>query len=321
MKQNSLIEARILRRRQISPTIVELVFASEHGLPAAEPGSHIDVHLPNGLVRQYSIVDPVQENETYRVGVRIMGNGRGGSQCLSEALLEGEKVTLGAPRNLFKLQPAERPIVLVAGGIGITPIHAMAQWLRQSEHQNWTLHYAYSTQNDTYFPSDWLLTDHRVHRYEAQAAGAGRMLDVDALVDGVLAQGGGDIYCCGPTGLMDALAARSASHECIRYVQETFVAPESPPSGDASGFTVVLARSGRTIQVAENQTILDALQASGIEVPHSCSQGICGACETAVLDGTPVHYDAILSPSEQEAGDTMMICCSRSATSSLTLDL
>lgn len=321
MKQNALIEARILRRRQISPTIVELVFESEQGLPAAEPGSHIDVHLPNGLVRQYSIVDPVQEKDAYRVGVRIMGNGRGGSQCLSETLTEGERVTLGAPRNLFRLQPDARQIVLVAGGIGITPIHAMAQWLRQAKHQNWTLHYAYSKQSDTYFPSEWLLTDERVHRYEAEAAASARTLDVDALVDGVLAQGGGDIYCCGPTGLMDALAARCAPHESIRYVQETFVAPESPLEGDQSGFAVVLARSGRTIQVAQNQTILDALQASGIEAPHSCGQGICGACETAVLEGTPVHHDAILSPSEQEAGDTMMICCSRSSTPSLTLDL
>ena len=321
MKQNSLIEARIQRRRQISPTIVELVFEGEQALPAADPGAHIDVHLPNGLIRQYSLVDAVQGDAPYRIGVRVEANGRGGSQCVSEALLEGQKVTLSAPRNLFRLEPGSRPIVLVAGGIGITPIHAMAKSLRDAGHSEWELHYAFTAQGDTYFPSDWLRTDKRVHLYETGAAASARMLDIDALVDDLVARGGGDIYCCGPAGMLDALSARCAQEESIRYVHETFVAPELPSQSDASGFTVVLAKSGRSIQVAKDQTILEALQKSGIDAPHSCGQGICGACETTVLEGTPQHFDAILSPSEQEAGDTMMICCSRSSTPSLTLDM
>lgn len=321
MNKNSLIEARVRTRRQISPTIVELVFEAEQALPAADPGAHIDVHLPNGLIRQYSLVDPVQTDGVYRIGVRVETNGRGGSQCLADTLFEGQKVTLSEPRNLFRLEPGSRPIILVAGGIGITPIHAMAQSLRDAGHASWKLHYAFSSQDDTYFPSDWLKVDERVCLYETGAAGAGTMLDLNALVDGLVERGGADIYCCGPQGMLDALSARCADEQSIRYVHETFVAPELPSSDDVSAFTVVLARSGLSISVAKDQSILEALHQNGIDAPHSCGQGVCGACETAVLEGTPVHYDAILSPSEQEAGDTMMICCSRSSTPSITLDL
>lgn len=323
MKQNSLLEARILTRRQISPALVELVFEGRDALPAAEPGSHVDVHLPNGLVRQYSLVDPVQEGGRYRIGVRVMAQGRGGSQSVADDLREGQQVTLGSPRNLFRLEPGSRPIVLIAGGIGITPVHAMAQWLKNSGYQDWTLHYAFSRQDDTYFPSDWLLQDERVKLYEAQPAGDAQpcTLDLGRIVDELVARGGGDVYCCGPSSLMEDLSTRCSQSSSIRYVQEAFEAPEASAGADAESFTVVLAQSGKSFEVPADQSILDTLKANGIEAPHSCGQGICGACETAVLEGTPDHRDAILSPSEQESGDVMMICCSRSRTPTLTLDL
>ncbi len=325
MKQDSLLKAYVVQHRRVSPSVVELVLRAvgEGALPPADAGAHIDVHLPNGLVRQYSLVDPVRGGGDYRIGVRVMKEGRGGSRCVSETLGEGSEVLLGAPRNLFELRPASRPIVLVAGGIGITPIHAMAQSLMWSGHDNWALHYAFTRSDDSYFPSDWLLGHERVHCYEAQPAGnaSGRVLNVDALVGELEAGGGGDIYCCGPTSLMDSLSARCAQSPSIHYVQETFVAPDLSPAGDESAFTVVLAKSGRSVRVDVDQSILEVLRGMGVDAPYSCGQGVCGACETAVLAGKPLHRDAILSPSEQEAGATMMICCSRSVTPSLTLDI
>lgn len=325
MRQDSLFEVRITRRRWVSRTVVELVLEAVQAqpLPAAQAGAHIDLHLPNGMVRQYSLVDPSSDGAAYRIGVRVMEDGRGGSQCVAQALNEGDIVTIGAPRNLFELLPTTGRIVLVAGGIGITPIHAMACHLMQAGHKDWSLHYAYSRHEDAYFPSEWLLWQENVQRYEALPArgAAGRVLEIDALVTELEAQGGGDIYCCGPNSLMDALSSCCASRTSIRYVQETFAAPAPVSSEDDASFTVVLARSGQTLAVGAEQTILDALQAAGVEAPFSCGQGICGACETPVLAGTPLHRDAILSPAEQEAGKTMMICCSRAVSPSLTLDM
>ncbi|MCB5364393.1 oxidoreductase [Pusillimonas sp. CC-YST705] len=324
MRQDILFEVRITRRQWVSRTVVELVLESTgKPLPAADAGAHIDVHLPNGMVRQYSLVTPVIAGGSYRIGVRVMEDGRGGSQCVAQSLTEGDVLTIGAPRNLFELQPDAGRIVLVAGGIGITPIHAMACQLMQAGHQNWSLHYAYSRHEEAYFPSEWLLWDERVQRYEGlPARGApGRTLDVAALVADLEKEGGGAIYCCGPNSLMDALSQQCEQKSSVRYVQETFAAPEPVASADDGAFTLVLAKSGQSIQVQADQTILDALQAAGVDAPFSCGQGICGACETAVLDGTPVHRDAILSPAEQQEGKSMMICCSRSATPTLTLDM
>lgn len=317
MKENSLLQVRVVARKQLSSSLIELVFEGDNGLPAAEPGSHVDVYLPNGLVRQYSLVDHVIEGGRYRIGVRVLSEGRGGSRCVADSLQEGQTLAISTPRNLFPLKPEDRPIVLVAGGIGITPVHSMGQWLRENNHQNWLLHYVFSQQEETYFPSEWLLQDERVRLYETNQTE--ERLDLNRLVSGLEVQGG-DVYCCGPTGLMEALSARCARSPLIRYVQETFVAPE-PLTSEAGAFTVVLAQSGQTLQVASNQTILEALQLKGVDVPYSCGQGICGACETNVLEGMPEHRDAILSEGEKKSGSTMMICCSRSLTPSLTLDL
>lgn len=318
MEQNLLLKARVASRKQLSPSLVELVFEGDE-LPAAEPGSHVDVHLPNGLVRQYSLVEPVGQGGCYRIGVRVLETSQGGSRCVADSLLEGESVQLSAPRNLFKLKIEDRPIVLVAGGIGITPVHAMAQCLREQNHQNWVLHYVFSQRDDTYFPSDWVLDDERVRLYETSQSGV--QLNVDQLVSELERDGGADIYCCGPTSLMDEFTTRCASSSLVRYTQEAFSAPEQIDAAANAEFSVVLAKSGCTFQVPAGQTILEVLQEKGVDVPYSCGQGICGACETQVLAGKPEHRDAILSPGEQESGDTMMICCSRALTPSLTLDL
>lgn len=297
--------------------------AGETALPEAAPGAHIDVTLGDGTVRQYSLVDPAPEGgHRYRIGVKVLADGRGGSRRLAEELVPGSTVRLGAPRNLFELtSPIQRPVVLVAGGIGITPIHAMATRLMRTPGAQWSLHYTFSRREEAYFPSPWLLEDPRVSLYESLAEGQGRRLHLNALVQAAQEGGGADIYCCGPTALMDALARCCEGRPNLRYVQESFEAPDLSPDGSETAFDVQLARTGRTLRVAADRSILDTLREAGVDVPSSCEQGICGACETRVLAGTPVHRDAILSPGEQAAGKSMMICCSRAATSSLTLDL
>ncbi len=318
------IEARVAQRRWATSSVLELVLeAGEDALPEATPGAHVDVTLGDGTVRQYSLVDPAPEGgRRYRIGVKVLADGRGGSRRLAEELALGAPVRLGTPRNLFALAaPGQRPIVLVAGGIGITPIHAMATRLMRTPGAQWTLHYTFSRREEAYFPSPWLLEDPRVSLYESLAEGQGRRLHLDALVQAAEEGGGADIYCCGPTALMDALARCCEGRPNLRYVLESFEAPDLSPDGSETAFDVQLARSGRTVRVAADRSILGTLREAGVDVPSSCEQGICGACETRVLAGTPVHRDAILSPGEQAAGKSMMICCSRAATPSLTLDL
>lgn len=320
------IPARVAQRRWATPSVLELILEAPDAtaLPEAAAGAHIDLDLGNGLVRQYSLVDPAPSgSQRYRIGVKVQADGRGGSRSVAEQLQEGGPVILGAPRNLFPLEAqAQRPVLLVAGGIGITPIHAMASELQRTPGAVWQLHYAFSCHAEAYFPSAWLQDDARVSLYESHPShGTGRMLDLQALVGQAVAQGGADIYCCGPTGLMDALARCCEGQPGIRYVQESFEAPDLAPDGSETAFDVTLARSGRTIRVAADRSILDALREAGVSVPSSCEQGICGACETPVLAGTPLHRDAILSPGEQAAARSMMICCSRASTPALTLDL
>lgn len=320
------IPVRIAKRRWATPSVVELVLESSSGtaLPEASAGSHIDIKVGNGLVRQYSLVDPAPANsKRYRIGVKVERNGRGGSLLVAVHLHEGRLVEVGAPRNLFPLaKPSRRKVLLIAGGIGITAIHAMACDLRMSAHTDWQLHYAFSNQSEAYFPSEWMHDDEHVFLYESKPSqGAGRHLALQTLVDNAAAQGGADIYCCGPVTMLNELSEYCLGRSEIRYVQENFEAPDFTPDGTETAFDVKLARTGRVIHIDAHDTILGALRQSGIKVPFSCEQGICGECETTVLEGQPLHHDAILSPSEKSAGRSMMICCSRSKTSSLTLDL
>lgn len=319
-------EARVLQRRWAAPSVLELVLeAIDAPFPESAPGAHVDVHLSDGTVRQYSLVDPVPAgSQRCRIGVRVLADGRGGSRRLAAELQPGSAVRLGTPRNLFAMTPAgDRPVVLVAGGIGITPIHAMATELLRTPGARWTLHYAFSHRDEAYFPSDWLLKDPRVSLHPSRAGDGwpADRLDLQALVRAAVAQGGADIYCCGPQPLMDALALCCEGQAGIRYVQESFEAPDLAPDGSETAFEVQLVRSGRSLCVPAQRSILEVLRDAGVDVPSSCEQGICGACETRVLAGTPVHRDAILSPAEQAAGKSMMICCSRAATPVLALDL
>jgi ferredoxin-NADP reductase len=280
-----------------------------------ESGAHIDLHLPTGLIRQYSLLNSQDETHRYVVAVKRDPNSRGGSSYLHEKLTVGTVLKVGAPRNNFRLTEGVPHTVLVAGGIGITPIWSMLQRLENTG-ANWELHYATRKRGEAAFAAELAQFGPRVHLHVDDECG-GRVMDLGAIVS-TLPQSA-HLYCCGPTPMLASFEAATRSRPESHVHIERFTA--SPPVAGARAYVVELARSGKSVRVAEGQTILEALRASGYDAPSSCEQGICGACETRVVSGTPDHRDMILSPQERAANRTMMICCSGCQGDVLVLDL
>jgi vanillate O-demethylase ferredoxin subunit len=288
-------------------------------LPPFRAGAHVDLALPNGLTRSYSLLNSEAERMRYVIAVQNEPAGRGGSRWVHQNLQAGERVAVGAPRNNFPLAEDAPDSLLIAGGIGITPMLSMVTRL-VSLGRAWTLHYCARTRADAAFLDklDALggMPRGQVHLNFDHEPG-GRMLDLAALV--AAAPAGAHLYCCGPAPMLAAFEAAAVGRDPRQVHVEHFSATEAPAT--TGGFTVVLAKSGREVFVAAGETILDAVLAAGIEAPHSCMEGVCGSCEASVLDGLPDHRDLVLSSAEKAANRTMMICCSGSKGARLTLDL
>ena len=288
-------------------------------LPPFTAGAHIDVHLPNGLVRSYSLMNPQEERHRYQVAVNRDAASRGGSSCLHETVRVGQTLTIGLPRNNFPLAEDAAHSVLIAGGIGITPLWCMVQRLAALK-QRWTLYYCTRSRAHAAFLPEVLALAARsggtvVTHFDQEAGG--KLLDLAQVVAKAGPQA--HLYCCGPLPMLAAFEAATAGHPPRQVHVEYFAAREAPAT--QGGFTVVLARSGRELQVPEGRSILDVLLDADVDVLYSCTEGVCGACETRVLEGTPDHRDLVLSKDEQAAGRTMMICCSGSKSPRLVLDL
>lgn len=292
-----------------------LEFRPPHGelLPLFDAGAHIDLHLPNGLVRQYSLCNAPGERHRYVVAVKRDAHSRGGSQFVHEGLRVGEVLPVGAPRNNFPLVEDAACTVLIAGGIGVTPMVAMVARLRETD-RPWQLHYSVRERVDAAFLNS--LDGPELHLHVDSEHG-GKPLAVADIVRG--ASPGSHLYCCGPAPMLDAFEAASAHLARDRVHVERFT--PAKPAADAGGFTVKLARRGDSILVAPGQSILTALRGIGLDLPASCEQGICGTCETRVLQGQPDHRDSLLSDEEKVASKVMMICCSGSHGELLVLDL
>jgi ferredoxin-NADP reductase len=282
-------------------------------LPAFTPGAHVDLHLANGLVRQYSLVNPPEEGEHYVVGVKRDPASRGGSVFVHDELRVGMELQVGVPRNNFELHAGNAPAVLIAGGIGITPIACMVDRLR-SDGRSWALHYSVRERPEAAFLKELGGERTRLH-VDAESGGA--LLDIPAIV--AAAPADAHLYCCGPGPMLDAFeaAAKERPPACVHVERFAPVAP----SATGGGYTVRLAASRRSIAVRPGQTILEAVRDAGVEVQASCEQGICGTCETRVLGGTPDHRDSLLSAEEKKSNRVMMICCSGSLGDELVLDL
>ncbi|MFJ4555174.1 PDR/VanB family oxidoreductase [Streptomyces massasporeus] len=279
-------------------------------LPAWEPGAHVDVVLEPGLERQYSLCGDPADRSAWRIAVLRESAGRGGSVHVHERLGEGAVVRVRGPRNNFGLEPAAR-YRFIAGGIGITPILPMLA-AAEAAGAEWTLLYGGRTRGSMAFGEELGRYGDRVTIAPEDETG---LLDLPSVLDDV--PEGTLVYCCGPGPLLDAVEARCPSG-ALRV--ERF-RPKEQESGDDTAFEVELARSGRTLTVAPDVSVLDAVREAGVEVLYSCTEGTCGTCETDVLDGEPDHRDSVLTEDERATGETMLICVSRCRGKRLVLDL
>lgn len=300
--------------------IFELVAADGSPLPAFSAGAHIDVHLPNGIIRQYSLCNDPGERHRYLIGVLRDPASRGGSQAMHDSVHEGDLLQISGPKNHFPLAHEAQHSLLLAGGIGVTPILCMAERLAISGAE-FEMHYCTRSPERTAFLQRIRNSSFasRVQMYFDDGAAAQRFDLAKVLA---APEPGTHLYVCGPKGFMDAVlaTARSSGWPETQLHYEFFAAELQQSDGDTA-FEVRLASSGRTLTVAANQTVTTALAAAGVEVPTSCEQGVCGTCLTRILAGEPDHRDAYLTPEEQAANDQFLPCCSRARSPLLILDL
>ncbi len=284
--------------------------------PAAAPGAHVDLHLPGGLTRQYSLVRAGDAPRTYVVGVKRDRASRGGSIYMHDQLRVGMEIEIGGPRNNFPLNEGAALTILFAGGIGVTPIMCMIERLEQLG-RAWRLYYSCRSRGEAAFLKalEAKGADKVVFNFDEE--NGGRFLDIAGIA--AAAPADAHLYCCGPTPMLKAFEAATAALPRENAHAEYFTAVEGAAA--EGGYVVELRRSKREIAVPQGKTILEMLRAAGVDVTTSCEEGVCGACETPVVSGLPDHRDMILTASERAAGKTMMICCSGSKSERLVLDL
>lgn len=303
-------------RRELQGEVVLLTLAHADGiaLPAFSAGAHIDLHLTEDLIRPYSLCGDPQDRQHYQLGILKDGNSQGGSLAV-HALREGDAITVSEPRNLFTLDERAGHSLLIGGGIGITPMLAMAAELHAAG-RSFTLHYCARSRGQAAFVAQLESAPYAgqvyLHFSDQQR------LNLDAVLSDVPPNT--HVYVCGPTRLMDAVngGAKRLGYAAENVHQECFSA-EVQTGGAA--FDVVAATSRITVQVLEDQTIVEALAQAGLKVNVSCKQGICGSCLTDVLEGEPDHRDSYLTDEEKADGDQILLCCSRSKCGRLVIDL
>lgn len=296
-------------------------------LPAFTAGSHIDLYFRDGRVRQYSLCSDPRERRRYVFAVQREEHGRGGSKAIFELVHPGRILAISVPRNNFPLREDAEHHVLIAGGIGITPIMSMVHRLR-SLGASFELHYGVRTKEKLAFVEE--LRELAGTRLEVYVDGGDprQGMRVESIVSN--APAGAHLYCCGPVGLMRAVKAATSGLPPARVHFELFQAPVSAPGvpeellGDERdtigvGFQVRLARSGRVFDIPNDKSIVQVLREHGIEVPTSCESGLCGTCRTRYLAGEPDHRDYVLD--EDARRHDVLICCARSKSPSLVLDL
>lgn len=294
----------------------ELVSIDEQ-LPTFQPGAHIDVHLPNGLVRQYSVTNGPGETHSYAIGVKREPDSAGGSQCLHDDIREGDVLAISEPRNNFPLRRDAVKTLLIAGGIGVTPILSMARALHHSG-LNFELHYFAQNEGHLAFADVLKTLGEGLHTH----LGLGPE-ETGRCLEGLLSdyQPAMHLYVCGPGPMLEATRQTAdrlgwpdqAVH--FEYFKNTH------EIDDSSTFEIALSRSVMTLQVPAGNTIMEVLRHNGVSVPSSCEQGACGTCMATVLEGEPDHQDVYLSDAEKQRGDRIMTCVSRAKSARLVLDI
>jgi vanillate O-demethylase ferredoxin subunit len=314
-----LLTARVESVRPLCDGVVSITLVPGDGgqWPAAEPGAHIDIHLGNGLVRQYSICEPGRRDR-YVIAVQREARGRGGSAFVHDNLCEGDVVPISAPRNNFPFIGARR-YLFIAGGIGITPIIGMA-FAAHRAGAEMRLFYMTRDEDKTAFRDTLAACAFAGHVTTVHDGGdASRSLDLKAAIGAFVE--GTHLYCCGPSGLMRAIedTARALGWPQATLHFESF-APATPVEGDTA-FTVRIGSTGQTLSVGSGETLLGVLRDAGFVIDSSCEQGICGTCRVGVLAGEPDHRDQTLSDVERASNTVLCACVSRARSAELTLDL
>ncbi|MEV5302483.1 PDR/VanB family oxidoreductase [Amycolatopsis methanolica] len=305
----------VTAREERAEGVLALTLSRPDGgrLPDWTPGAHIDLVLPNGLTRQYSLCGDRWDAHSYRIGVLREPAGRGGSAYVHDRLRPGDRVGVGGPSNNFPLVPSGR-YLFVAGGIGITPLLPM---IHQADllGADWTLLYGGRRRASMAFTDELAGYGDRVHLVPEDEHG---LLDLASWLG--TPRPGTKVYCCGPAPLLAAVESACRAWPPFSLHVERFTAREQAPVRDEP-FEVELRRTGATVTVTPGISVLEAVRGAGVDVLSSCRQGTCGTCETGVLAGVPDHRDSILADHERAAGEVMFVCVSRACTDRLVLDL
>jgi ferredoxin-NADP reductase len=312
----ALLDVRLIAIRYAARHTHLFEFALMNGavLPAAEPGAHVDIHLPNGIERSYSLTTPESEPRSYTVGIKLDAQSRGGSKYFFDAMKVGQTLKISEPRNNFELVESASHVVLIAGGIGIAPIWSMTQRLALLG-RSFELHYSCRSRADMAF-LDKLQGMNQVHLHFDDENG-GQFLDLAAIVKA--APRPSHFYCCGPNPMLSAFES-TTKHLPPDQVHVEYFTPREEKNLPG-GFVVQLARSGKEFAIPPGKSILEVLRAAGLELSYSCEEGVCGACETPLISGIPDHRDSVLNPTERATNKVIMICCSGCKGDRLVLDI
>ncbi|NVK20501.1 MAG: oxidoreductase [Methylocystaceae bacterium] len=316
---NPQFTVKIASREVQADSVVLLDFEDQQGkpLPKFDAGAHIDVHVSDDIIRQYSLSNSPQETSRYRIGVLNDPQSRGGSKSIFENFEEGQIVTISEPRNHFPLNFDASHSILIGGGIGITPMLAMAYALK-AEGKSFEIHYCSRTRDKAAFLDELESNFGDVTTLHFDDLGEDQMIKPKTLCENSV--NGTHVYVCGPSGFMDWVISESkAAGLASDQVHFEYFNADVETSGTA--FEVYAQASDVTVQVAEDQTIIDALLQAGIKVEKSCEQGVCGTCICDVVEGIPDHKDKFLTEDEREDNDQIVTCCSRAKTDRLVLDI
>jgi ferredoxin-NADP reductase len=315
---DAALRVQVVKKWQTAEGITGFKLVSIEGpLPTYQPGAHIDVHMPNGLIRQYSLTNGPGEADHYTIGVKLEMESQGGSKCMHEQVREGDVLAISEPCNSFPLRQDAIKTIFVAGGIGITPLLAMSRALHHSR-LNYELHYFVQSKAHMAFP-DVLESqkDTLVTYLGLTPDQTGNQLSV-ILKEYKLAQ---HLYICGPGPMLEATRKIASDLGWPEAAIHFEYFKNTNEIDDSSSFKIDLARSAMTLQVPAGKSILDVLRENSIDMPSSCQQGACGTCRLNVLEGEPDHQDVFLNESEKQNGKSIMTCVSRAKSKRLVLDI
>ena len=317
-EQDPWLGVTVVHRADVATDIIglELADTNHAPLPPYDPGAHVDVYVKSGLIRQYSLTGDPADTSKYRLGILLDPKSRGGSSAVHADFKQGQQIKIGRPRNNFPLQPDAAHSILFAGGIGITPMLGMAYAL-QAAGASWEMHYCGRTADRLAFTKELARFGDKVHVHIDSGPKA-QQLDISTVLK--TAEPKRHLYVCGPNGFMEYVvaSAKTAGWDDACLHLERFGAEVNT---DGAPFTVVAQRSGKTFDVQPGQTITQKLEEHGIHVQVSCQSGVCGTCLTKVVEGMPDHRDLVQTDLEKAANTHITVCCSRSKTKKLVLDV